>query len=157
MSSDIKEEFWKALAKSPILMVRREGSADHALPMAAQLDEKLGPAYGGAVWFFTQRDNRLAPGGPAMAQFMSRDHELFACVAGNLVEETDNEVIDRFWTNPVAAWFECREDPALLVMRMDLEDIEIWTADMSIAGRLKLMIGSKVDESERGEHARVSV
>jgi len=157
MSQDIKEEFWKALVKSPILMVRREGSAEHALPMQAQLDEKLGPAYGGAVWFFTQRDNRLAPGGPAMAQFMSSGHDLFACVSGRLVEETDDAVIDRFWTNPVAAWFESREDPTLLVLRMELEDIELWTVDLGVKGRLKLMIGGRMREEERGDHAHLTI
>ncbi|MBU0557397.1 MAG: pyridoxamine 5'-phosphate oxidase family protein [Alphaproteobacteria bacterium] len=157
MSHDIKDEFWKSLSASPILMVRRDGSNEHALPMHACLDEDLGPTYGGAVWFFTERDNRLAPGGSAMAQFMSKGHDVFACVSGQLVEETDSGLIDRFWSNPVASWFDGREDPKLLVLRMELNDIEIWTADLGIKGRLKLMTGSRIDPQEAGEHAQMNV
>ncbi|MCW2396886.1 MULTISPECIES: pyridoxamine 5'-phosphate oxidase family protein [unclassified Sphingobium] len=157
MSHDIKDDFWKALAASPVLMVRRNASDEHALPMHACLDKDLGPAYGGAVWFFTERDNRLASGGPAMAQFMSKGHDVFACVSGELVEETDEGLIDRFWSNPVEAWFDGRDDPKLLVLRMDLGDIEIWTADLGIKGRLKLLTGSRIDPQEAGDHAQMPV
>jgi general stress protein 26 len=157
MSDDIKVEFWKALAKSPILMVRRDRSGHHAQPMYARLDKDLGPQYGGAVWFFTRRDNRLADGGPAMAQYMSTGHDLFACVSGILVEETDEALIDRLWNNPVAAWFDGREDPALLVLRMELDDIEIWNTDVSLMGKLKMVTGSRIKPGEAGDHAELKV
>jgi len=159
MSDDLEREvthqFWKALADSPILMVRRDGSGEHALPMTAQLDEALGPQRGGAIWFFTVTDNRLAAGGPAMAQFAARDHDLFACISGRLVEEKDPGVIDRFWSSGVAAWYEQgRSDPKLLMLRFDLDDMEIWTADMSIKGRFRLLFGRKVDPEDAGAHIR---
>lgn len=157
MSDDIKEEFWKALAKSPILMVRREGSGEHAQPMYARLDENLGPQYGGAVWFFTRRDNRLGAAGPAMAQYVSTGHDLFACVSGRLVEETDEALIDRFWTNPIAAWFDGREDPALLVLRFELDEMEVWNTDMSLMGKIKMMIGGRIKPGEAGDHAEIKV
>lgn len=157
MSDDIKEQFWKALATSPILMVRRDGSGEHAQPMYARLDKDRGPQYGGAVWFFTHRDNRLAAGGPAMAQYVSTGHDLFACVSGRLVEETDEAQIDRLWNNPVAAWFEGREDPTLLVLRMELDEIEIWNTDMSLMGKLKMILGSRIKPGEAGEHAELKI
>lgn len=155
MSHDVKQDFWFALARSPILMVRLDAGGDHALPMTAQLDDTLGPALGGAIWFFTRRDNRLAPGGPAMAQFVAEGHDLFACLSGRIVPETDAGMIDRFWSEGVAAWYEGgRDDPALLMLRMELDDIEIWTRDISLKGFFKLLTGRTLAPGETGEHVR---
>lgn len=153
MSQDIKRDFWLTFARSPYLMVKLVGSADHALPMTAQLDEMLGPQRGGAIWFFTDVGNRLVPDGSAMAQYMSREHDLFACLSGRIVREEDPALIDHFWSNPVAAWYEKgREDPRMLMLRLDLEDIEIWTADMGLKGWFKLMTGRPIEPDEAGRH-----
>ena len=155
---DIKQEFWKALAKSPFLMVKLDDSQDHALPMTAQLDKEEGPAHGGAVWFFTDKNNRLAPGGLAMAQFSSKGHDLFACISGSIVEEKDEALIDSLWSPQASAWFEGgRQDPSLLALRFDLDDIEIWTADLGVVGLLKRMTGSKIDPQQAGEHVQTTV
>src|SRR3546814_12573105 len=88
MSDDIKQQFWKALADSPYVMVGATGEREHHIPMNAQLDKDAH----GAFWFFTATDNRLAAGGPAMAQFAAKRHELFACLSGTLVSESDPTV-----------------------------------------------------------------
>ncbi len=156
--SDVKEDFWNALARSPFLMVKLNDSDDHALPMTAQLDRDLGPARGGAIWFFTDRSNRLAKGGPAMAQFVSKGHDVFACLSGVLYPEQDEAVIDRFWSNAVAAWYDGgRADPDLLMLRMDLVDIEAWEVDMGIRGLFKMVTGAKVKGREAGKHIHETV
>src|SRR3546814_18105395 len=68
MSDDIKQQFWKALADSPNVMVGATGEREHHIPMNAQLDKDAN----GAFWFFTATNNRLAAGGPAMAQFAAK-------------------------------------------------------------------------------------
>lgn len=158
MSSDAKHDFWLALARSPFLMVRLNDGNEHALPMTAQLDADLGPARGGVIWFFTEPHNRLAKGGPAMAQFVAKGHDLFACLAGTIRREEDEAVIDRFWSNAVAAWYEQgRQDPNLLMLRMDLTDIEIWETDMGIKGVFKMLTGSKIRPGEAGNHVHEAV
>jgi len=158
MSSDITDDFWHAIAKSPFLMVRLNEGHDHALPMTAQLDKELGEARGGAIWFFTSKSNRLAGGGPAMAQFVGKGHDLFACLGGAITPEQDKAVIDRFWSNAVAAWYDQgRADPDLLMLRFDLTDIEVWEADMGVQGLFKLITGSKIKPGEVGKHAHEAV
>lgn len=153
-TKELKEEFWVAAAKSPFVLVSRDGADEHAIPMRMQLDEDAKSA----IWLFTSRDNRLAAGGPAMMQFASKGHDLFACVAGNLTEETKASVIDKHWSNAVEAWYEQgREDSSMLMLRMDLKDAEIWEADPSIKGYFKMLTGSTMDGDEMGEHARVSL
>src|SRR3546814_6927460 len=92
--ADIRHRFWTELSQSPFLMVELKGSPDHGMPMTAQLD----PGANHCFWFYTTRENRLARGGPAMAQFAGKGHFLFACIDGTLVEETDPAVNDRYWT-----------------------------------------------------------
>ena len=150
MDTDIRNDFWRAFAKSPVIMMRREGVAGHALPMMAQLDKDAHHA----IWFFTTRDNRLAPGGKAMGQVVSKDHDVFACLSGTLAEETDRTVREKHWSNPVEAWFpDGCDDPNVVMLRFDIADAEVWVADMSIKGKLKLLSGSPISPDEAGQHA----
>ncbi|MGI9363008.1 MAG: pyridoxamine 5'-phosphate oxidase family protein [Parasphingorhabdus sp.] len=153
-TDEIKKEFWNALSDSPNMLVNLHNSSDHSVPMRAYLDEDAKSA----IWFYTSRTNRLAPGGEAMAQFVSKGHDLFACVAGILFEEKDTSIIDKHWNNAVAAWYnEGRDDPDMLMLRFELRDAEIWTADMSIKGAFKMMFGMRMQEDESGDHANVQL
>lgn len=154
MTDDPRETFWKGLAKSPYLMVRRDGAHEHAIPMTAILDKELGPQKGGAFWFFTSRGSRIEAGGKAMAQFVGKGHDLFACISGTLIEETNQMVIDRLWSNPIEAWYEGgRSDPQMLVLRYDLSDVELWQADLGVKGYFKLLTGNTIEPSEAGQHS----
>lgn len=154
MSDDIKQKFWKSLADSPNVMIGLSGERDHHIPMRAQLDKDAD----GAVWFFTATDNHLSGGGDAMAQFAAKGHDLFACISGTLVRESDRNVLDKLWNNGIAAWYEGgKDDPKLVLLRFDLGDAEIWTADPGIKGIFKLMTGMTMKGDELGEHAEVAL
>jgi len=154
MTNTIRTDFWKALEHSPFLMVHLRGDPAHSLPMTAQLDRNADHEF----WFYTSRDNRLAAGGSAMAQFASKGHDLFACIAGTLQEETDPAVIDRYWSKQVEAWYPGgRNDPKLLMLRFELGDAEIWTVDMGVKGFFKLMTGQTIPPQEAGRHAQVAL
>ncbi|NWK98625.1 general stress protein [Sphingobium lactosutens] len=152
--ADIRDRFWTDLSSSPFLMVGLRNSTEHSLPMTAQLDPKANHCF----WFYTSKDNRLASGGPAMAQFAAKDHYLFACIEGTLVPESDAAVIDRYWSKEVEAWYPGgRNDPSLLMLRFDLGTAEIWRADLSITGVFKMMFGGDVQGEMKGKHAQVAL
>ncbi len=152
--ADIRERFWADLGSSPFVMVALQGVQDHSLPMTAQLD----PAANHCFWFYTAKDNRLAPGGAAMAQFVAKDHALFACIDGVLTPETDPAVIDRYWSKEVEAWYPGgRNDPNLLMLRFDLGTAEIWRADLSIKGMFKMMFGGDVRSEMKGKHTEIAL
>lgn len=154
MSKDIKQRFWKELADSPYLMVGREGSHDHAIPMTAQLDKDNE----GFFHFFHSKTGRLAAGGRAMAHYAAKGHDLFACISGTLTPANDPATIDKYWSKPVEAWYEGgRNDPDLLLLRFDLDDAEIWTADAGVKGLLKLMTGTTMKKGDMGSHAEVAL
>jgi len=150
MNKDIREEFWHAFEDSPFIMMKLQGAAGHAEPMTAQLDRDAHHA----IWFFTSRDNRIAGGGKAMGQFVSKGHDVFACVDGTLVEETDHAVWDKHWSRFAEAWFpNGRQDPNVIMLRLDISEAEVWVSDPSIKGKFKMLTGMEVKPSEAGKHA----
>ncbi|MBD3734052.1 MAG: pyridoxamine 5'-phosphate oxidase family protein [Sphingopyxis sp.] len=154
MSDDITKQFWKALDASPYVMVGLTGERLHLIPMNAQLDKDAHSAF----WFFTATDNRIAGGGPAMAQFASKGHDLYASISGELRREDSRAVLDKLWNNSIAAWYEGgKDDPKLVLLRFDLEDAEIWTAEPSLKGMFKLATGMTMREGDLGKHAEVAL
>lgn len=149
----LKHDLWKRLATSPFLMLGLTESRDHSEPLTAQLDEDQVDT----LWFFIGKDNRLAKGGDAMAQFVSKGHDFFACMAGTVQIDNDPAMIDKLWSKQAEAWFPGgRSDPNLALLRFDVADAELWETDMSLSGRLKMIFGGKINASEEGSHAKVS-
>ena len=149
---EIKQHFWKKLAASPFVMIGLDGGG-HSEPLTAQLDEDQVDT----LFFFIGKDNRLAGGGAAMAQFVSKGHDFFACLAGTARVDDDFAMIDKLWNKQVEALFPGgRDDPNLALLRFDVSDAEMWETDMSLSGKVKMLFGGKIDSSEEGSHAKVS-
>jgi general stress protein 26 len=151
-TAELKQHFWKKLADSPFLMIGLMDSDQHHIPLTAQLD----PDQTDTLFFFAGKDNRLVPGGRAMAHFIAKGHEFFACLDGDLRVDNDFAVIDKLWNKQVEAWFPGgKDDPNLTLLRFDIDSAELWEADMSISGKLKMLFGGKIRGSEEGSHAAV--
>jgi len=152
--AEIKETFWKALSDSPFVMLQLDADADSAAPMTAQLDKHANHA----IWFFTSRTNRFAALGTATATYASKGHDLFARFTGTLVEETSAAVKDDHWNNFVEAWFPGgKNDPELLMLRMDLGDAAIWSGDLGLLAVAKMALGIDVRDEARGSYAETTL
>lgn len=148
-NQSVAETFLASLKSSPFVMVGLTGSHDHSEPLTAQVDEDQP----NSLFFFVGKDNRAAGGGDAMAQFVSKGHDVFACLHGVLDRDNDPAQIDKLWNNHVEAWFPGgRSDPNLLLLRFDIDSAEIWESDVSLSGRVKMLFGGKIDSSESGTH-----
>lgn len=151
-TQQLKHDLWSKLSDSPFVMIGLENGG-HSVPLTAQLDKDQVDT----LWFFIGKDNRLAAGGRAMAQFVSKGHDFFACLAGTARVDNDFAMIDKLWNKQVDAWFPGgKEDPNLALLRFDIDDAELWETDMSISGKLKMLLGGTVTTSETGSHAKVS-
>ena len=148
MDADIRETFWKALAKSPFVMLHpTEG---HPAPMTAMLDKDAHHA----VWFFTSRSANAAIPGPASFDFAAKGHDVFAAIEGTLHAENDPARLDKLWSNAVAAWFPGgKGDPDLALMRFEIGQSHVWTADLSVAGMFHLATGTAIQPDQAGQHA----
>ncbi len=155
---ELEARFWKALKSDMTMMVGVDGQEDgHARPMTAQLDGDRGP-----IWFFTSKDSTLAKltdaGDRAIATFTSKGHDLFATVHGTLAIDNDRAVIDRLWNRFVAAWYEGgKDDPKLLLMRLDAEQAEIWLDGSSLIAGIKMLMGSDPKEDYKANVATVNL
>lgn len=148
-TGELKKTLWKKMEAGPFVMVGLDGGG-HSEPLTVQLDKDQVDT----LLFFIRRDNRLARGGPAMAQFVSKGQDFFACLSGMARVEDDQALIDKLWTKQAEAWFPGgRNDPSLALLRFDIETAELWEADISISGKLKMLFGGKINPSEEGSHA----
>ena len=151
---ELKDKFWKALSASPYVMLQLDQDPDSAAPMTAQLDRHADSA----IWFFTSRDNRFARMGAATATFASTGHDLFARFAGTLVEETSRERLDEQWSTFVEAWFPGgKNDPNLLMLRMDLGDASIWAGEVGALNTVKMALGMNVADDIKGGFAQTTL
>lgn len=151
-TQEIKQTLWDKMADSPFVMVGLTETHQHSEPLTAQLDKDLVDT----LFFFVGKDNRLIGGGAAMAQFVSKGHDFFACLSGTITESNDPAMIDKLWNKQVEAWFPGgKSDPNLALIRLDIDSAELWETDISLSGRLKMLVGGTIDASESGSHAKV--
>lgn len=138
---EITQTLWKKMADSPFLMVGPADGSTHSEPLTAQLDEDLVDT----LFFFVGKDNRLMGAGKAMAQFVSKGHDFFACIAGSIVEDKDPAMVDKLWNKQVEAWFPGgKSDPNLTLLRLSIDSAELWETDISLSGRVKMLFGGTI-------------
>jgi general stress protein 26 len=148
---DVADKFLAKLKDSPFVMIGLE-SGGHSEPMTAQLDDDQP----NTLYFFAGKDNRIAGGGAAMAQFVGKGHDFFACLAGTVATDNDPAQIDKLWNNQVEAWFPGgKSDPNLTLLRFDIDSAELWETDISLSGRVKMLFGGTIKASESSSHAVV--
>lgn len=149
--AELKQHLWKKLADSPFVMAGLN-DGKHSIPLTAQLDDDQVDT----LFFFIGKDNRMARGGDAMIQFVSKGHDYFACLAGRAQVDNDFAMIDKLWNKQVAAWFPGgKDDPNLALLRFDIDSAELWETDMSVSGAIKMLFGGRIRADEEGSHARV--
>lgn len=152
------DAFWSALESSPFVMLGLPAQNAHSMPMTAQFEDRHGP-----IWFYGSRSSRLVEGltstNDAMAQYVGEGHKLFACISGMLTNDNNPAIIDKFWSNSVEAWYpQGKSDPDLVMLRFDLSHAEIWEADMTLMGKLKMMFGGTMSASDlEGKHVETSI
>lgn len=153
-AAELRKKFWVAFADSPFCMLQLDADPSSAAPMTAQLDKHADSA----IWFFTSRDNRFATVGPATVTFVAKDHDLFARFSGVLVEETSREKRDQHWSNFVEAWFpQGKDDPDLMMLRMDLGEASIWSGELGMLTTAKMALGMDVRDEVAGKQAETTL
>ena len=149
----LKQHLWNKMSQGPFMMVGLREGGQHSEPLTAQLDEDQVDT----IFFFVGKDNRVARGGRAMAQFVSKGQDFFACLSGTIAVDNDRAMIDKLWTRQAESFFPGgKSDPNLTLIRPDIDDAELWESDMSLTGQLKMLFGGKIRTAEEGSHARVS-
>ena len=138
----LEEKLWKALSSDRTVMLGLDGEEDgHSRPMTAMVEGNAGP-----IWFFAGKPNavvdNLSKSHRAIAAFCAKGHDLFASIHGNLSVDQDRNVIDRLWNPFIAAWFDGKDDPKLVLLRFDPEHAEVWLNESNVLAGVKMMFGA---------------
>jgi general stress protein 26 len=157
--ADIEKKFWKALKSDRTVMLGVAGADNsHTRPMTALLDGDEGP-----IWFFGSKESALASnlvaGGhnAAVMVFAAKDHDLFASVHGSLSVETDRAIVERLWNPFVAAWYTGKDDPKMLLMRLNPSEGQIWLDGSGVVAGIKMLLGVDPKESFKDKVAKVDL
>jgi general stress protein 26 len=154
----LEAKFWKALRNDMTVMLGLAGVEEgHSQPMTAQFDNAMPE---GPIWFFTTKDTHLVrsmgDSHRAVAHFVSKGHDIFASIHGELSLENDRERLERLWNRFAAAWYEGgKDDPKLQLIRLDPEHAQIWLNENSLFAGAKILFGGDPKKSYRDKVAEV--
>ena len=153
----MREKLWKSIKDDMTLMLGLAGVDEgHSKPMTAQLDEQRP----GVIYFFTAKDTDLVraldTSHRAVGHFVTKGHDLFAALHGELRLDNDRATIDRLWNRFVAAWYEGgKDDPKLQLLRFDAEHAQVWLNENSLFAGVKLLFGVDPKREYRDKVAEV--
>lgn len=132
---DARAALFHAMDQVTAGMLGVMNSAQHMQPMTHHPD-----ADAGEIWFVTGRDTDLAREVQAKAGAMAhyclvgKGQDFHACLKGRLEVVEDRAKLDEIWSRVTAAWFpEGKSDPNVCLLRLRLEDAEIWASTGSAA------------------------
>lgn len=155
---ELEQKFWEALKSDRTVMMGVDGMEDgHSRPLTAMTEGDEG----GPIWFFIGKPNaiveHLSQHRRAIAAFSSKGHDLFASVRGTLSLSHDRAVIDRLWNPFIAAWFDGKDDPKLVLLRFDPEQAEIWSNENNLLASVKMLLGVDPKKDAQDKVADVSL
>lgn len=135
--NDLLQRLWLELAQFRTGMLGlADGDEAHAHPMTAHFEGEHGP-----LWFYARRDSatvrRADTAHPAVFHYVSKGHELYACIHGEISAVMDDGAVRRFWSEEVARWYpEGQSDPELALLRFDPSSAQIWAPNHGAEAKL---------------------
>ena len=108
---------------------------NHSRPMAA-VSHETGEE-GAELWFFCRSDSRKAReigADPRVTiDYCDDSNQNYVSVLGRAEVVDDRAKADQLWMEPLRTWFpEGTEDPALRLIRVDMETAEYWDSPSSM-------------------------
>lgn len=156
--AELESEFWSKLKSDQTVMLGLEGREDgRTRPLTAVLEQEgRGP-----IWFFTSQQSGwvqdLHDQARASVSFISKAHDLYASVQGNLFRSNDRATIDRLWNPFIAAWYEGKDDPNLVLLRYEADAVEIWRDGSSLLAGIKMLLGSDPKEDYKDNVVKLAL
>lgn len=129
--ADPEAAFWEEVDDLHSVMLGVDTAGQHMQPMApmAAADTKT-------IWFFTNKETDLAKSvasaKPAQMCAVNSDDGFYACVSGTLEATMDRDIVERFWSPVVAAWFkDGKDDDDLILLKFKPDAVSLWKASDS--------------------------
>jgi len=124
LSEDPKGQFFHELKDARTVMLG-EASRDALLPMTPYVRED-----DESVYFFTRIDTSIADANhdDMRMVFISKGQDYHAYVRGRFERTLNNDVRDEFWSPTLAAWYDGKDDPAMVILQFHPESADVWAS-----------------------------
>lgn len=131
-SPEHKQKIWKMIEDIKVgMLVTLDANVPRARPMHLVQD-----AYDGTLWFYTRRSAEKSfetqRDSDVCLSFSDQEDGVYVSLSGkaNLID--DRELIDKYWSPFVAAWFpDGKDDPDVALLEIKIEFGEHWKAKES--------------------------
>lgn len=127
LKSEPIAQLWDRLEAANFVMLGSPKPNEHMQPMAPKVDREEG-----VIWFYANASSELVD---AIGEYRGivhmcvADKDYQACLRGSLVQDRRHDVINRYWSPIVAAWFTLgRTDPDLTLLKFTPYDASIWAS-----------------------------
>lgn len=136
-------ELIKGIKLAMMTTVDTDGTL-HSRPMGTQDKE-----FDGTLYFLTGKNSQkleeLHHDSHVNIAYANPDSNQWVSVAGTATASRDQQKIDELWSPFHKAWFpEGKEDPNIVVIRVDVDSVEYWEAASSkmvqVAGLVKALV-----------------
>jgi general stress protein 26 len=109
---------------------------------------------GATLWFLTDRTAHwvegMDPGERVTVAISDPQDATFVSLSGSAHATTDQARIDELWSPTMQAWFDGREDPDLVALRVEVDEGEYWDGPGSGVGRtLRGIAGAVLGDGRR--------
>lgn len=123
-----QDQLMDELSDARCVMLGSTDADHHMQPMTPQVDEDAQ-----IIYFFSDRFSELGkriamhPGEVELVH-LTKDYQ--ASVKGRLSAHYDKEIVDRFWSPVVEAWYpEGKEDTKLMMLKFIPSQAALWASD----------------------------
>ena len=156
-SPEHKQKVWEIISEIGTgMLVTEEKGAIRARPM--QIVQK---EYDGTLWFFTRVDvgkvDEPLEEENVCVTFSHPDQKTFVSLSGRAKLTWDRNLVDKFWSPTVSAWFPEGKDSFLCaLLEIDIKHGESWDSDVSTLGFAYEMAKAKINKQvpELGENKK---
>jgi general stress protein 26 len=127
------DRVWDVIEKAGIcMMTTRFGGGMRARPMEARPDRDEG-----VIWFLTDqrglKDDEIDATPDVCLTFVYEREKVFLSLTGEAFVAHDPEQAAVLWNESQAIWWNGPDDPNLRVVRVELEEAEMWDGPSSSA------------------------
>ena len=156
-----KQYIWNLIKeiRTGMLVTKDDKSDDlGGRPMSLVQDE-----YDGTLYFYTSKDSskvfEVQEDREVCLTFAQPDDQIYVSLSGRARVNHDRELIDRYWSPFVAAWFpEGKEDPEITMLEIKVNSGEHWKTEKGKIGQLFEIAKANITDSrpDMGENEKFS-
>ena len=137
---------------------------EDGFPVSRPLSTQDADFDGKSVWFFVRRNSakvrEIGRQPRVNVAYASQDRNVYLSVAGTASITDDPALIDRFWSDAYKAFCPGgRDDPQLVLIRVDVATVEYWDGPSSGIGKALAFVISRVTRNDdyMGENRLIRV